>query len=121
MSIPATNAGGDARAAQLPLARNDDTLAMATRGKGSHEARRAAEAAEAEPSALEQAVSNINASLAERSVGVRFEVDADTERMVVKVVDRTSGELIRQMPSEAVLRLAKVLGHAAGVLVSESA
>ncbi len=125
MSIPAaTNAGGDARVVHLPSARADEANAPAARPQGAADARRATGAAQAEasaPSALEEAVRNLNASLAERSVGVRFELDADTDRMVVKVVDRASGELIRQMPTEEVLRLAKVLGQAAGVLVSENA
>jgi flagellar protein FlaG len=128
MSIPATNSGGDARVVSLPTARTDEAAvqaaaaAQAARAKASLEARSADAAGDAaEPSALEQAVQRMNASLAERSVGVRFELDAGTDRMVVKVVDRTSGELIRQMPTEEVLRLAQVLGQAAGVLVSESA
>ncbi|MDM0042969.1 flagellar protein FlaG [Variovorax dokdonensis] len=123
MSIPAaTNAGGDARVVHLPSARADEVNAQAAHAPGQAEARRASDAAKAAaPSALEEAVRNLNASLAERSVGVRFELDADADRMVVKVVDRNSGELIRQIPTEEVLRLAKVLGQSAGVLVSESA
>ena len=49
------------------------------------------------------------------------EADGDTDRLVVKVVARLSGELIRQIPSEEVLRIAKLLGRVHGTLVSESA
>jgi len=59
--------------------------------------------------------------MADQSIGVRFEVDADTDRLVVKVVDRASGELIRQIPSEEVLRIAKLLGKVPGVLMTQNA
>jgi flagellar protein FlaG len=82
---------------------------------------KAQDGALAAPEALENAVREINASMADQSVGVRFEVDEDTDRLVVKVVDRASGELIRQIPSEEVLRIAKLLGKVPGVLMSENA
>ncbi|RST49148.1 hypothetical protein EJI00_15215 [Variovorax sp. DXTD-1] len=39
----------------------------------------------------------------------------------MSVVDYTSGEVIRQIPSEEVVRIAKVLGKAPGLLVSQEA
>lgn len=75
---------------------------------------------EAAPGSLEGAVREINESLGGQSVGVRFELDGDTDRLIVKVVDRASGELIRQIPSEEVLRIARLLGKT-GTLVRESA
>lgn len=73
------------------------------------------------PPQVEQAVREVNASLQSRSVGLQFEVDQDTDKLIVKVVDRASGEVIRQIPSEEVVRIAKVLGKAPGLLVSQSA
>jgi flagellar protein FlaG len=75
----------------------------------------------ATPTQIEHAVGEVNASLESRSVGLQFEVDRDTDKVIVKVVDRSSGEVIRQIPSEEVVRIAKVLGKAAGLLVSQSA
>lgn len=77
--------------------------------------------AEPTPGSLESAVEEINQSLGGQSVGVRFEVDADTDRVVIKVVDRESGDLIRQIPSEEVLRIAKLLGKVPGALMDQSA
>ncbi|OUL99276.1 hypothetical protein A8M77_27305 [Variovorax sp. JS1663] len=73
------------------------------------------------PAQLEQAVHEVNASLQMRSVGLRFEVDQDTDKVIVKVVDRESGELIRQIPSEEAVRIAKVLGRVPGLLMDQSA
>lgn len=82
----------------------------------------AADAVEAAtPTQVEQAVREVNASLQSRSVGLQFEVDQDTDKLIVKVVDRASGEVIRQIPNEEVVRIAKVLGKAPGLLVSQSA
>ncbi|MDH6591095.1 flagellar protein FlaG [Variovorax sp. TBS-050B] len=118
MSVPVNPAVDRAWAAQTLVGPASDADALAV-------ARTALEpvpaAADVQPFAVESAVREINASMQSRSVGVRFEVDADTDRLVVKVVDRLSGELIRQIPSEEVLRIAKLLGKVQGTLVSESA
>lgn len=39
-------------------------------------------------------------------LGVTFEIDEGSDRLIIKVVDRSSGELIRQIPSEEMLRIA---------------
>ena len=76
---------------------------------------------EATPAQVAEAVKEANASLHSRAVGLRFEMDEDTDKLIVRVVDRESGELIRQIPSEEVVRIAKVLGKAPGLLVSREA
>ncbi|MEJ7687767.1 MAG: flagellar protein FlaG [Variovorax sp.] len=77
--------------------------------------------AEATPVQVRKAVSEVNASLQSRSIGMQFEVNRDIHRVIVKVVDRKSGEVIRQMPNEEVVRFAMALGQASGVLVSQKA
>lgn len=73
------------------------------------------------PAQTEQAVRELNASLQMRSVGLQFEIDKDIDKVIVKVVDRDSGELIRQIPSEEAVRIAKVLGRVPGLLMDQSA
>ncbi len=41
--------------------------------------------------------------------GLEFQRDPDTKRMVVKVVNRNTGDVISQIPPEYVLRLAQDL------------
>ncbi len=47
---------------------------------------------------------------------LRFSIDRDTGRALIRIVDRTTNEVLNQIPPEAVLRLAIVLaelhGHA---------
>lgn len=74
---------------------------------------------DATPVQTENALREVNASL--KAIGLEFEVDEDTDKMVVKVIDKETGELIRQMPSEEVIRIAKVLGKMQGMLVRETA
>lgn len=50
---------------------------------------------------------------------VRFSVDKDSGRDVISVVEVNTGELIRQIPSEEVLKLASRISKAAGLIVQE--
>jgi flagellar protein FlaG len=60
--------------------------------------------------ALEQALRGLNEKLRAWSTNLRFEVDDDTSRVVVQVVDSATGEVVRQIPSEEVLNMSKALG-----------
>ena len=52
---------------------------------------------------------------------IQFQLDDDSGRMVVKVTEAQSGDVIRQMPSEEALRLAENLADMRGVLFSGEA
>jgi flagellar protein FlaG len=49
---------------------------------------------------------------------VQFETDSDTGKMVVKVVDSTTKEVIRQIPPEALLGLDQALTEYSGNFVN---
>ena len=78
-------------------------------------------AAEVTPQQASVALDEINQSLQLASIGVRFEFDREARTMITKVVDVQSGEMIRQMPNEEVVRVSKMLGQLQGLLVSEKA
>lgn len=48
---------------------------------------------------------------------VRFETDRDTEALVVRVVDRNSGEVKRQLPPEELLELSQRLDEWRGNII----
>lgn len=50
--------------------------------------------------------------------GIAFTVDQESGKDVIKVTNRESGELVRQIPSEEVLLLASRLSEATGLLVN---
>lgn len=52
---------------------------------------------------------------------LEFTVDEDSRRQVVRVVDSESGQVIRQLPSEAALRVARQLAEQATGLIDDQA
>ncbi|PWK35559.1 flagellar protein FlaG [Cupriavidus plantarum] len=54
------------------------------------------------------------------SIGLRFEIDDKTHRVITKVIDKDTGELIRQMPTEEVLRVARAIDKLQGLFVSHA-
>ncbi|RME32495.1 MAG: flagellar protein FlaG [Deltaproteobacteria bacterium] len=51
------------------------------------------------------------------SYSVQFEMNKDTESLVVRVVDRQSGKVVRQIPSEELLKTIKALKDLRGLIV----
>lgn len=56
---------------------------------------------------LKGAVSAINRAMQQANHTLEFRVDNDTHRTVVKMVDTSTGELIRQFPTESTLAIAR--------------
>lgn len=52
-----------------------------------------------------------------RPYGLEFEPDESSGRVVIRVVDRLTGELIRQIPPEEMLAVAERLNEARGRLL----
>ena len=65
-----------------------------------------------------QKVQNFTQNLAKELL---FNIDKDSGRTVVKVVDTSTKEVIRQIPSEEMLAMAKALDQIQGLLVKQKA
>lgn len=50
---------------------------------------------------------------------LQFSIDDDSGRTVVKVVDKQTDEVLRQIPSEEMLDIARALGKLKGLLVEQ--
>jgi flagellar protein FlaG len=72
---------------------------------------------------VKKAVEHMNAALSAsgNSDSVQFTIDPSSKRVMVKVVDATSGEVIRQIPSEEVVQMSKVLGQKVGQVIDQQA
>jgi flagellar protein FlaG len=70
---------------------------------------------------LDSVVSDLNLMVRELHRELRFAIDQDSGETVVKVVDRQTEEVVRQIPSEELVRLRKRLEEAAGVIFQDSA
>ena len=56
---------------------------------------------------LSSAVAMLNLAMQQSNRALEFSVDSDTHRTVVRMVDTSTGELIRQFPSESVLAISR--------------
>ncbi|RZT09033.1 flagellar protein FlaG [Duganella sp. CF402] len=72
---------------------------------------------------VNQAVSQLNKSVQAKSQGLEFSIDSDSKRTVVKVVDQTTKEVLRQIPTPEALEIAKSLesGSGTGLLIQQTA
>ena len=79
------------------------------------------EAQEINISDLEKVVAQVQESLKPVESRIQLSVDQDLNRVVVKVVDSDSGELIRQLPPEDVLQVQRFLNEQSGLILEEEA
>jgi flagellar protein FlaG len=77
---------------------------------------------------VEQALGDISEFMQNRNTQLAFSVDESTDRNVVTVKDASSGDVIRQIPSEEVLKFAERInelqsefGSSAGILLQGQA
>lgn len=72
-------------------------------------AKRVADKSEQQEQQVDEAVSKLNDYIQNQQRNLRFSVDDDSGETVVTVLDGRSEEVIRQIPDETVLRLARKL------------
>lgn len=71
---------------------------------------------------LNDAVATINQAMQQSNQALEFSVDTDTRRTVVRMVDTSTGELIRQFPSEATLAISRGIAEfQQGLLIKQKA
>ncbi|MCQ9616017.1 flagellar protein FlaG [Paenalcaligenes niemegkensis] len=64
---------------------------------------------EHESSSLDKALEHLNDSMKAWATGMRFDIDPDTQRIVLTLIDNESGDVLRTIPSEAALAVAKMI------------
>ena len=70
---------------------------------------------------LKEAIDAANQSFASHGSSIEFSVDPQQGKTIVKVVDSSTGQLIRQMPSEEMVAIAQALDRIQGVLIRRKA
>lgn len=127
-SVPAFNAAE----ATKPAAGNDAsarTPAAAASAAAQAAAVQTSPAAQAQDGArdapdrreLQDSVNRVNEAVKVFNSSVRFSIDEETQQRVVRVVDLETDEVIRQIPSEEVLAIAKVFDKLQGLLIKDKA
>ena len=74
-----------------------------------------------DPKMLEKAVKDLSRGVQNLQRSLQFSIDESSGRTVIKVVDKNTQEVIRQIPEEQVLELAARLDKNAGVLLKDEA
>lgn len=77
--------------------------------------------AEASRQELEDAVKQVNDFLKPINDSIQFNLDDDTGKTIVKVIDLATKDVIRQFPSEEMLSIAKAIDKMKGLLVQQKA
>jgi len=71
--------------------------------------------------AIKEAVSKLNETVAPALQTVEFAMDEESDRVVVKVIDKATQKVIRQMPNEEVLAFSKTIDKLQGLVIRQTA
>ena len=103
--IDGTASAASSRAIQTQSARTEDS----------------SERKEAEPEELDKAVEKVQKFVSMTACDIEFSIDEDSGHTVVKVIDRETKDVIRQIPSQEMLDLAQALDKLQGLLIRQKA
>ncbi|PXW87303.1 flagellar protein FlaG [Nitrosomonas sp. Nm84] len=70
---------------------------------------------------IKQAVQKIQETVDNLAHNLRFSIDEDTGRTVIKVMDAHTEEIIRQIPTKEAIEIARTLDKVQGLLFSDKA
>ena len=68
-----------------------------------------------------QVANQINDFLKTTSSSVEFSVAGDSKKVIVRIVDTQTNQLIRQIPSEQMIEISQALDQLSGVLLNQKA
>lgn len=68
---------------------------------------------------LEDAIRSLNITMEVRSSHLNFSVDEISDRVMVTVTNKSTGEVIRQVPAEAIIKVAHNMEALKGVIFDE--
>ncbi len=103
------NAGAPAAVQALPAQPRADAQAVQS------------QTAPQEQESLEQTLQGAQEAAEAAGANLQFTIDKDSGKTIVKVVDSQTSEVIRQIPSEELLALARSMSKTEGLLISQKA
>ncbi len=69
----------------------------------------------------EDSVARLNDTFGQRNFNVRFAIDSGLDRVIIRVLDKETNDLIRQVPLEGLLDLSRRAEGSRGLLLNEFA
>ncbi|GAB6051098.1 hypothetical protein JCM16106_19510 [Hydrogenophilus islandicus] len=70
---------------------------------------------------IEEATKKVQRTVSALNSALQFQIDQDTEKLVIKIIDTNTKEVIKQIPPQEILDIAKALDKLQGLLVREKA
>ena len=70
---------------------------------------------------LQEAIQMLNEQMKTSGRNLNFSIDQEVNRTIIKVKNSNTGELVRQIPDETVLRVAHSIEKVKGMLLDELA
>lgn len=67
------------------------------------------------------AMEEVRNAIAPMAQDLLFSIEEDTGKTIIKVVDSSTDEVIRQIPSEEIITIAKALDNLQGLLLKQKA
>jgi flagellar protein FlaG len=67
---------------------------------------------------IEQIVSELNNFIQIFNTKIAFEIDKETRKTVLKIIDAQSNEIIRQIPPEELLAISKRISELLGLIIN---
>ncbi len=71
------------------------------------------------PEQIKEVVTRLQSTLQNIEPRIELSIDKELKQVIVRILDKESGELIRQIPSEEVLELDRFFADREGLLVEE--
>jgi flagellar protein FlaG len=103
-----------------PLPETQETLAFVVPAPG-HAQKASPGPPQLSLRATQQAAAEINKFLQSSSANVEFTVDSESNQVIVRVVDATTHQVLRQVPSEETLAISRSLDRMTGLLLEQKA
>jgi len=72
------------------------------------------------PEQIKEVIARLQTTLHDVEPRIELSVDKELNQVILRILDQESGELIRQIPSEDVLKLERFLADQSGLFVEEN-
>jgi len=105
----------------LSSAARDIRTSVGTAAKAPDPSSMALSSSRPERQEVEAAAKSVREFVQPINSNLEFSVNDDTGQLIVKIIDRATKEVIRQMPSEEMLAIAKTLDSIKGLFVKQTA
>ena len=70
---------------------------------------------------IQKSIEDLNKKMSMLNSQLKIEIDKDTRIQVVKIIDKETKEVIKQLPPDVILKIAKYIDEVTGLLFNEKA